>query len=382
MAFRRLYPTKDTFVANYDGLLEITASNMGASEILNLYSGTIEFPNQKANILIQFDWSATGTMPTGSATPVYKLQMFDAQHSQSIPTNYQAWISPMTQDWSEGAGHDLDYYTDSGMASWMSASTTASWTIFNGGYPDYVSLPYATETFSTGHEDLNVDVTDLLANHAADVVNKGLFIQVQPLLPTGSNYYIKKFHSRHTHFVTKKPFLEVAWADWTGTLTTSTLYISTVGAFSGTEVPQWLTASHTASTVHVTNSLVDPTGALVASMPHLRPIYFSVETVRMQLKVRPFDYNPSVVATASADSPGTVLMDAYYRIVNERSGEVLVPFDEVSKSTKLSWNDYGNYFDIHMGSLPTGTLMRFDYLYNISGSSTMISGSDFTFRIE
>lgn len=370
MSFKRYYPTKDTFIANFDppsvGSKSISGSNMGASEILNLYK-TVENA-ATASILLDFD-------PIGLPSVVphqMVLKLFDAQHAETLPTNYNITLSLIEQAWTEGAGHDLDYYTDVGYANYNSATISTKW------LPTTGTAVAATFSLTTGHEDLEIDITTLATE------SFGFKLDIDSTLPTGSDYYIKKFHSRHTHFPTKKPFIEVRAEDYTGALTTSSFLIGTTGTFSGTVIPPWatvLSASMSAVLAYVTNSIVDPAGALVADLD-VRHIYFSDEVVDLHLTVRSKDYNPATVATASADAPGTVLMDAYYRIVNERTGEVVVPYGTGTvKYTKLSWNDAGNYFRIYMNSLPTGTLMRFDFIYNIAGTTSSLPGDDFTFRI-
>jgi len=359
MSFKRYYPTKDTFIANADGIFDISLNSMGASEILNLYR-TAQY-GSTASILLSFD-----AIPSGSQAV---LKLFDAQHSETLPTEFNVFITPLEQSWTEGQGHDLDYYTDFGAANWVSASAGVLWAATTGA-------SYLPFYFATGHEDLELDISSLTSSMWA-----GLKIEVSPAQPSG-DYYIKKFHSRHTHFPVKKPFIELRQEDWVGTLTTSSIRYITSGTMSGTVWPHLMTGSIATTLVNVTNSIVDPTGVLVSVISDLKPVYNSYEDVTLHLTVRSKDYNPATVVAAPSVSPGTVLMDAYYRVVNEGTGEVVVPYGTgTTKFTKLSWNDTGNYFNINMASLPTGTLMRFDFLYNISGTTTSIPGDNFTFRI-
>lgn len=385
MSFYRLYPVKDTFIANGDppavGTQDISYANMGASEIMNLYSvinpaststydatGTlIASPTASifAQMLVAFDLSGATSPPNAQ----YLLKMFDAQHSDTLPAGYTVFVRPVEQDWSEGNGQDLDYYTDTGVANWHSATLTTAWAAHTG-------IQGNSMLFETGHEDLEVDVSNFVS-----ATSYGFSIYIDPAI-TGTDLYIKKFHSRQTHFVTKKPYLEIRWEDWSGTLTTSSVYVSTVGAYSGTIVPAWAATAHSATLVSTTNSLVNPTGVLVMKMPFLKPVYSTVETARVEVISALKDYNPSTVAVALSAGSGTVLMDAYYQIVNDLTEEVLVPFATGTlKYTKLSWDDAGNFFDIHMGSLPTGTLMRFDITYQVSGTWTVVRGDQFKFRV-
>jgi hypothetical protein len=374
MALFRLYADKDTSVANFDGLLDTTSSNVGASEILHLYSGSTEQPTQQANVLVQF---STSSLPsTGSATASFFLHLADAQHAQTLPTDFMVEVVPLEQDWNEGAGQDLDLYTDLGAANWFSASLSASWVAAGGQPSGTVSSSFH---FYTGHEDLDVDVTALVT------ASFGYTVRLQPTV--SATYYIKKFHSRHTHFPSKRPYLETRWADWTGTLTSSSFFLVTSGAFSGSYVDPRLNVSGVLSgsgtTVTVTNTPVDPTGTLVLNLYDLHPVYNADDVVHLHLQAQPRNWGLATVATASAVPSTTALLDAYYRVVNDASGEVLVPFGTGALPyTKLSFDDGGNYFDFYMQTIPPSSSCRFDFLVNISGTSTVYRGDGFKFRTE
>jgi hypothetical protein len=374
MAFKRYYPSRDTSIANYDppavGTKDISYSNVGASEILNLYY-TVE-NSASAKIVIDFDPIAI----PASGSPAVFMKLFDAQHDQTLPVGYTVIIRPLEQDWTEGVGQDLDLYTDLGVANFLSATLTSSW-----GSPTGTSSA-SFSGFVTGHEDLEVDLSGIL------IPSAGFEIYIDPAF-TGSDLYIKKFHSRQSHFPTKRPFIEVRWEDFvTGTMATTAMWMATTGVWSGTLAPIFNTASlfNTSSlfgyVVNVTNSLVDPTGALNVSLYDLKPVYDSSEVVRLHLYAQPRAWNPAETLSASSDHTGSVLTNAYYRVVNAVTDEVLVPFGSGSPAyTKLSYNNESNYFDFYMSSMPTGTLLRFDFEYHISGSKTFVAGNDFTFRV-
>lgn len=346
---------------------------------------------------MKFDLSK---VPTAALTagPDFQLKMFDAQHDQTIPTEFNAVIYQSAQDWQEGAGHDLDLYTDQGFASWNSASVSASWSMEGGttgsdhemrfGIPfpaPFFSVLTSSAYFYTGHEDLDVNVfsmvEDWISHAHLGVQNFGFFIQIDPAL-TATDYYIKKFHSRQSHFPTKRPFLEVRWPDATGTLSTSQMWMATSGAWSGSFLDARLSGIMSGIIVTKTNSLVDPTGTVLFSVPSLKPIYDSTEVVRVGVYARPKDWDLATTLSASSEATGTVLTNAYYRVVDAVTDEVLVPFcSGAVPYTKMSYNDEGNYFDLYMTSMPTGTVLRFDFEYDISGSKTFVSGDEFKFRV-
>jgi hypothetical protein len=396
MAFFRIYPSHDTSIANGDpamvGTKDITGSNVGASEILNLYR-TVTEQSSEARILIRFDLSEipSGALLTGAN---YQLHMFDAQHAETVPTEFTVYIYQASSSWTEGQGHDMDYYTDLGYANWVSASVSAAWSASGGdsratfdptfGYP----LPYplynsltSSFYFQTGHEDLDVDVFRAVVDWLTVGNNFGFYIQIDPSL-TGTDYYTKKFHSRQSHFPDKRPYLEIRWTDFTGVLSTSSYWMATSGAWSGSYLDSRLSGTIPGMSVSVSNSLVDPTGALLFNLYNLKSVYDRSEVTRLLLYARPKDWDPSTVTTASSGLSGTVLTNAYYRVVNAVTEEVVVPFASgVIPYTKLSYDDSGNYFDFYMPSMPTGTLLRFDFCYKIGNRTTFVPGDEFTFRV-
>lgn len=403
MAIFRLYPSQDTDIANYDASgnflpIGISSSNVGASEILNLYqtsfAGDLAPGQAQAHVLTQFDLTQLpSAILTGGAG--FFLNLFNAQHSQTLPAEYDVIIAEISGGWQEGQGLDQDRYTDSGSANWVSASLTATW-VSQGGDINPTSsvflsmslpIPYYTGTttsffFQTGHEDLQADVSTLVMDWLGyGVPNNGFLIFIDPLL-SGSDLYIKKFHSRQTHFPEKAPFLEARWADWTGSLSTSSLFLVTqAGPWSGSYLDPRLSATMTGTLVNVTNSLVDPTGTVDLFMYDLKPVYEASETPVFQVQAQAKDWNPATVASATLQTTGTVLSACYYRVVDRLSGMELVPFGTGAlQHTRLSFNDQGNYFQFDMSNVPSGKLCRFDFGYTVSGSWTVVPGPTFRVR--
>jgi hypothetical protein len=297
----------------------------------------------------------------------------------------------------------MDYYTDLGWANWTSASVSGGWTVPGGdsrtaldprldtGLP----IPFDVTTsssayFYNGHENLDVDVHKAVFNWLANGNNFGFFIQIDPAL-TSTDYYIKKFHSRQTHFPTRRPYLEVRWANPTATLTTASLYKVMTGDYSGT---LWTSSSvwapyvmyGTMEVVTRFSATVDPSVQIVATLPSLKPVYDTVEVPTLQLQCQLKDWNPATALTASSVTPNVVLTKVYYRITDVVTDEVLVPFSTGSsiEYTRLGYNDEGSYFKLYMNSLPTGSLMQLDFIYEAptgSGNWTLIPGTANRFRV-
>jgi hypothetical protein len=371
MSFVRIYPSQDTSIASADpsaGSQDTTLSNVGASEILNLYR-TSEF-SSTASILIGFPQ----LVPLTGAQVV--LKMFDAQHAETLPSSFNVIIRPIEQAWVEGVGHDMDFYTDSGVANFASATLSTSWIPLTG-------TTSATFFFQTGHEDIEVDVTSLVPSAYG-------FIVSIDVAATG-DLYVKKFHSRQTHFPTKRPYLEYRLDYGSGVLSTSTLYTVVSGDYSGTvwaSSSAWAPyiASGTMITSSVFTSVVDPTGALIASIPNLKAVYDTAEVVQLKLQAQLKDWNPATTHTGSSETPSVVLTKAYLRITDVITDEVLVPFSTGSapEYTRLGYDDHGDFISLGMASLPTGSLLQLDVIYEAptgSGNWTLIPGYANRFRV-
>jgi hypothetical protein len=101
----------------------------------------------------------------------------------------------------------MESYTDIGVANWLSASATQAWNTQGG---DFLSSNLFQQTFDTGLEDLQVDITGLVESWISGTTsNFGVGIRL-----TGSqenstdSYYTKKFFARGSEFFYKRPWIE------------------------------------------------------------------------------------------------------------------------------------------------------------------------------
>ena len=123
---RRFYATKDNTITNAfdEGLVTRgTGSNMGASDVLEVFSiygqssSSSGFSSELARVLIEFPITeisssrAAGNIPASGSVSWY-LKMFNAPHSQTVPSDFTIVVSAISQSWQEGYGIDMDYYED------------------------------------------------------------------------------------------------------------------------------------------------------------------------------------------------------------------------------------------------------------------------------
>ena len=233
---RRYFATKDNTITNaFEENLTTrgTGSNMGASDILEVFSiyGQVSnssgFSNELARTLIQFDISSIETDRTSGLVPAsgsvtWYLKMFNAPHIQTTPSNFTLQVAAISASWEEGYGLDMEFYEDltkDGIGSnWINSSEGTTWTSAGGDYLTDASSSF-TQTFSTGLEDLSVDVTTLVeqwldsdGNVLGSKSNYGFGVKFTNALETASkSFFTKKFFGKDSEFYFQRPVLEARW---------------------------------------------------------------------------------------------------------------------------------------------------------------------------
>ena len=221
MAIRRYKATADNTIANgYQENLgtRATGSNMGqadVSEIYSIYGRATTSSAELSRIITQFDVASitsdrtAGVIPASGSMSFY-LRLYNAETSKTVPRDFNLVVSAISRSWVEGDGLDLENYKDIGKSNWISASTTTAWTTEGG---DYHASPTFEQTFDTGLEDLDLDVTSLVEEWiAGDKSNYGFGIQLTSSQETATtSYYTKRFFARGTQYFFKKPVIEARW---------------------------------------------------------------------------------------------------------------------------------------------------------------------------
>lgn len=342
----RISASKDNFITNKQVRgTAVTASNAGASEVLQIFATVA--PAQTASALIAFQTAsvlAAYSSSYASGSIQWMLHLSNVETENPNAGSFDIIVLPLEIDWDEGKGQDIDYWTDKSNSNWTYAKNATAWT--NAGAKPSSPVVSASAHFDTGHEDLSVDITEMTAS-----MPYGLWIGLTGT--NGSDVYLKAFRSRHTHFPQFQPYLEARWNDFTG--------------------------SYDSALVDV----VDATGILVGGIYNLKSVYDRQESPILRTYLRPKDWNLAVVTTGSSDVSGTILTNAYWQVVDNFTDEVLIPFGTGSSlHTKMSYNDRGNYFKFPMQNLVPGLTYRFDIgYYDIEGVWNVFR-DDTTFRVK
>ena len=246
MALKRYKAIADNTIVNTykPGFkLRATGSNAGYADVMEVYSiyGRESSGSQElSRLLVQFDTSdinsdrTRGYLPVSGSVSFY-LRLFNAQHSKTVPEDYTLSISAVSQSWQEGVGLDLESYkddTDGNTGSnWMSASNSSAWTKVGGDYLTASGFTF-TQSFETGLEDIEVNITDLVEKCLAGTQNNyGVGVHLSSSfeayfssstgLDSGSvihnvdgattSYYTKRLFARGSQYFFKRPVLEARW---------------------------------------------------------------------------------------------------------------------------------------------------------------------------
>jgi len=249
MALVRYTASADTTITNaFQPNLRTrgTGANMGMADVLEVYSiygRQTTSSAELSRVLIQFPTTGIAADRTAEKIPAsgsvnFYLRMFNAPHSKTVPRDYKLFVAAISQSWEEGVGLDLEGYSDltkgNTGANWMSASSTTKWAQPGGKYILTPSTTYVEKGFTTGLEDLEVDITPIVerwiagtqANYGVEIllsssyeayysasagVDSGSIIH--NTLGATKSYYTKRFFARGSQYFFKRPLIEARWDD-------------------------------------------------------------------------------------------------------------------------------------------------------------------------
>jgi hypothetical protein len=74
--------------------------------------------------------------------------------------------------------------------------------------------------------------------------------------------------------------------------------------------------------------------------------------------------------------------EAYYRVRDVNSGDVLIPFERNKNGTRLSSDKDGMFFEIRMNNLFSGRTYKFEFLIIDRGNESIIDDAGTRFRVD
>lgn len=237
--FKVLRPTKDAYITDrVVNDVRQTTANVGAGGSLDLFklygithtfSGSTKLPNTElSRVLVKFDLDplrqlvAAGKVDLNNPSFSCKLYLHDVYGGQPTPANFTVSVYPLSASFDEGLGRDVVYYSDYDVCNWLTASSGNPWFVTGcagaSGPPtacDYFSSSLAQQTFVTGEEDLDVDVTAMVSSTLAGTFpDEGFRISFAAGLEVDTHtYFVKRFASRTAYNQDLRPKLLVKYDD-------------------------------------------------------------------------------------------------------------------------------------------------------------------------
>jgi len=384
------------------------------------------------------------TIPSASVT--YKLKMFNMQHAETVPTSFDLHAFPLTRDWDEGTGTalpNLDYgfsnwISASSTQTWTSAGSDFNATMsgcqhFDRGLEDFeVDVTQIVNEWLTGStissngfvikfgptEESNTNSYYLKAFHGRE----SKFIERLPYLEArwdsaGLKDNRKNFAYNQQNklfmynfirgelvnvsnpvYVRIQDAAEGAFARFSQTLTASSnevgIYsasftIVNTASFSGTFYDIW----HSGAVVYMTGnfrplwltgSQSDQYSEFTLNVDNLKQTFTSQEEYRFRVTARKRDYKThfGVIKSASLDMDREYIEKLYYSIINNETGEVIVPFGTGTVPyTQCGYDTNGNFFNLYMNSFVPGFVYRMLFLIDINKYDKKVVDNNFLFKI-
>lgn len=148
---------------------------------------------------------------------VIKLQLSDVQGTQVAPAAFSLELCPLTVPFEEGEGDNVVTFSDSYAANWLSPSAGSTWS--NSGGDGDIDSPIATQVFTTGLEDLEMDITSWVKSYwdpqGSVTSNNGWMLKfIDEDEDDVKTYFVKRFSSRHTRNPLLRPRIVASWESY------------------------------------------------------------------------------------------------------------------------------------------------------------------------
>lgn len=239
--YKILRSDRDTYITNrvISGAPQLRA-NVGAAgtlDLFKLYGATSSgsSPNlELSRLLLHFDLDSirdlvsSGKVDVDSPSFECRLVLRDVYGGQTTPINFTVAVYPLSRSFEEGVGRDIVYFSDEDVSNFLTGSRTQGvWLLsgcgLGGGATstcDFVTASVssslrAEQLFTTGEEDLDINVTDLVkAMLDGTVPDEGFRISLDESHETDErSYFVKRFSSRTAYDQTNRPELIVKFDD-------------------------------------------------------------------------------------------------------------------------------------------------------------------------
>ena len=120
---------------------------------------------------------------------------------------------------------------------------------------------------------------------------------------------------------------------------------------------------------------------LLVTVTNLSEAYSTGDVVK--LRVFSEDRNRAIIFTKTPiENKSQIYHEMYYRVRDFKTGDIVIPFDTTHKSTRLSTDSEGMYFEFYVDSLAKGRTYVFDFLIKKNNFDTIVTDAASKFRVE
>ena len=284
--------------------------NTGIDAILDLFKYKTSEIDKHSRILIEFDYTQVSqSLSNGTITnPTFSLDLTTTRFKE-LASEFVLVTHPVSQSWNMGLGKRQDNpKTTTGVSyTYRDYLSGSAWTTNGGDFNDGYS---STQTFGTTTDNISFDVTDIVDAHISGTIpNYGFIVKFSGSYETDTDNYgeINSFSSETNTIY--RPKLTVQWDD---------------------------------SSI-VTGSLSEVTDEdSFVTVKNLQKEYKVDKKYKFRLHVRE-QFPTLTYSTGSVYSTvGFLPTGSSYSIVDNVTGDIIVPFDE---NSTLSVDSNGNYFN-------------------------------------
>lgn len=502
--YKILSASKDTYITDkiIRNSYRATDANVGHAGTLDLFKLYDESkingssaPIELSRILIKFELEplralTSSILDLNSPNLKCVMQLSDCYGGQTTPTNFKVVVHPLSKSFDEGFGRDIVAFQDLDSSNFITASSTSGivpWSspgassegllgssdidIITSGVINGSTISLAAEqVFTTGEEDLRVDITTVVSATLAGLIpDHGFRVSFTGSQETDERTrFVKRFGSRHATNTRLRPKLCVTFDDtiqddhenfffdlsgslflnnfhrgqpanilsgssltpivgqdsllltlnsgsfsvsFTGSQHTvggnqidgvysasfalssqeSLLRTEILNAGSATFTEVWSsldgTVPYLSSTLVVKS--VNRTGfsneqrRLIVNVTNSRSVYNVTDRARFRVHALDTTIEDDFkLSKIPLENKSVIFKNMHYRVRDANSGDVVIPFDTVTNSTKMSTDNRGMYFELFMDSFDIGRVYEFDILVRDRGVDQIFKNVGGRFRVE
>ena len=355
------FTTKDAFInsgSNQTTGEDFKDKNTGQDEVLELkkvfFDRTFSHPTR---VLLQFDTNEIENYISSSVLPNdYKvnLRLYETEGTSGLTEEYKVAAYPLSQEWDEGVGKELDNPKTTDGCSWKfrknrEGASEISWTTPGG---TYIAGDEVSQSFSSESPDINMDITTIANKWLGGTnTNYGLLIRLSGSRETSSGSFEDiKFFSRQTNTI-YSPKIELKWDD----------HLPATGSNTGS-----------------LNELDISGGVENYLYPiHFKEAYKENETVKFRFGARK-RYIQKSFSTSVQTVSGSFIPhgSSSYSIIDMATNESVVPF---SAYTTMSCDTTSNYFKQDLNAFEPNRAYKILIKVNHNDGQEIIYDNDFEF---